>query len=295
MNVREQILWTACVTPFDASGSKIDYSSMERVLKLQDEVGNGILLSGSTGEGLSLTDQERRELVEFTLKLGLKSPVMVGVPSSQWTQAMAWMDYASKLPISAFLMTTPIYTKPDIQGQTEWFKSLLDKAHVPTMLYNIPSRAATKLHPKAVENLASHEKLWAIKDSGGTLEGLVEYKTRAPRVSIYCGDDYFMPAMAAEGAEGLVSVASNAWPKATRMYVQKCLNHEVLPTKVWWESSKALFTTSSPVPIKALLHRMGVIDHPTVRLPLSLKDLTSFKELETASANITQWEKENVT
>lgn len=291
--VKKQTVWTACVTPFDATGGTVDYESFERVLRRQESAGNGVLIAGSTGEGLSLQDRERRELVEFTLGLKLSVPVMVGVPSSNFAQSVEWMEFCRHLPISCHLMTTPIYTKPDVLGQTEWFTRLLNLSEAPVMFYNIPSRAGTRLHPKAVQNISSHAMAWSIKDSSGVLDNLVSYQTLAPSIAVYCGDDYMMPAMASEGARGLVSVASNAWPTATRKYVEKCLRGEPMLTKAWWQGSKALFTTSSPVPIKALLHHQGVIAHPTVRLPLNLKDLTSFKELEEAHQMISKWESEH--
>ena len=276
----KQILWTACVTPFTVSGDAIDYKSLEKLLDIQAESGNGIVLLGSTGEGLSFTDAERRQLVTFVCTLKIKAPVLVGVPSSNLYQALEWMEFCRDFPIDGYLMTTPIYTKPGVMGQTLWFETLMNKAHKPAMLYNIPSRAGISLHTETVQNLSQHERFAAIKDSSGTVDSLVAYKMVAPEIAVFCGDDYMMPSMAAEGAAGLVSIASNAWPVATRWYVVQALKSEYnTHSKVWWQASKAILAASNPIPIKALLHDLKLIEHDTVRLPLSIQDLPSRENL----------------
>ncbi|NUX00993.1 4-hydroxy-tetrahydrodipicolinate synthase [Wolbachia endosymbiont of Madathamugadia hiepei] len=297
-------LWTACVTPFNCSGDSIDYRSLQRLLTMQAEAGNGVVLLGSTGEGLSLTDSEKRTLVEFVCKLELNTKIMVGVPGVNLHQALKWLDFCKDIPIHGYLMTTPIYTKPGIMGQTLWFEKLLEKAHVPAMLYNIPSRAGVNLHVETVRNLSSHEKFWAIKDSSGTFDTLIEYKKVAPNVEVFCGDDNMISDMVACGATGLVSVASNIWPHVVHEYVKRCLlsfQHMTLESRkkttaqmtednvknsadVWQQACKALFIASNPIPTKALLHDIGLIEHKTVRLPLSTEDLTSVETLRQVNA-----------
>lgn len=270
-----QILYTACITTFDSTGEKIDYHSFEKLLKMQESVGNGILLLGSTGEGLSLTDKERKDIVNFVCKLSLNTQLIVGVPSHNLAVALEWLDFCNQLPIDGYLMTTPIYTKPGILGQTYWFEKLFASTKHPVMIYNNPGRAAAKFHTETLYNLKDHPQFLAIKDSSGIVDTVVEYKIAAPNIAIYCGDDYLMPAMAIEGASGLVSVASNAWPKAVRQYVISALNERKINDRIWWQACKALFCASNPIPIKALLKDVGIIEHDNVRLPLSLSDLPS--------------------
>ena len=186
-------------------------------------------------------------------------------------------------------MTTPIYTKPGVFGQIHWFEQLLDKAAHPAMLYNIPGRAAVRLHPDAVKVLQKHERFLAIKDSSGMVDSGVEYRMVAPDIAVYCGDDYMMPATAIEGAVGLVSVASNAWPEATRRYVTHCLKCEKLKDKIWWEVCKSLFSASNPIPVKALLKDIGEISNDVTRPPLSLEDLPSRQVLLDYHKVIKDW------
>ena len=277
---------------------------------MQAQAKNGVVLLGSTGESLSLTDSEKRTLVEFVCELKLNTKIIIGVPGVNLYQTFEWLDFCKGMPIHGYLMTTPIYAKPGIMGQTLWFEKLLEKAHVPAMLYNIPSRAGVSLHAETVRNLSSHEKFWAIKDSSGTVDTLTQYKKVAPNIEVFCGDDNMIPDMAAKGAAGLVSVAANLWPRVAHKYVKQCLlsfqrvtlesrrkattqmteNDVKSSTDIWQQACKTLFTASNPIPTKALLHDIGLIEHKTVRLPLSTEDLPSVETLRQANKMILGWE-----
>ena len=286
---KEQILWTAIVTPFTDDASEIDFEALKNVINLQAKAGNGIVVAGSTGEGLSLSDKERVKLMEFIFSLNLKIPVMFGVPSANYHQALDWMNYCSDFPLSGHLMTTPIYTKAGPKGQTEWFENLMNKSQAPCMLYNIPSRSGIRLHNDVIKNLKGHPHLWAIKDSSGAVDSIVEYKEVNPDINIFCGDDYLMPSFSAEGACGLVSVNANPWPVQTRKYVEMCLKNQKIPSKIWWRSTKALFTASNPIPVKALMFHLGIINSPVVRLPLSQNDLAQIEPILKAHQEILEW------
>lgn len=272
--IKEQILWTASITPFEAGGMKADLKSLEVCLRAQERAQNGVILFGSTGEGLSLSFEERKEILRFAFSLNLKLPIMVGVPSHNIKEALMWISWCQELPVAAYLLTTPIYTKPGILGQTAWFEALLEKLESPAMLYNIPSRSGVRLHPQTLKNLHQHKNLWALKDTE-SLESAAEYKMAAPNIALFAGDDYKMPAMATLGAVGLISIASNAWPEATRRYVEHCLRRGCFTSNWWWKAGLALFTASNPIPVKALMKDVGIIAHKDVRLPLSAEDLSS--------------------
>jgi 4-hydroxy-tetrahydrodipicolinate synthase len=110
---------------------------------------------------------------------------------------------------------------------------------------------------------------------------MIEYKIAAPNIAIYCGDDYLMPAMGAEGAVGLISIASNAWPEAVRHYVEKSLHGKLEDdeSKIWWSACKEFVSASNPIPIKALLKEIDLIEHDIVRLPLCRDDFQSIEKL----------------
>ncbi len=278
--MENQILYTALVTPFSKDGKSIDYKSLENILKLQEKASNGILLLGSTGESLSMSFEEKKEIMKFACNLKLNTQIMVGVPNHNLQEAIAWIEFCNSLPISGYLCATPLYTKPGILGQIKWFETLLNKAHHKVMLYNIPGRTAVKLYSEVVKELAPHDKFISIKDCGGSVESFMEYKLIAPSIKIYCGDDYLLPSLVGIGAFGSVSIASNAWPFAFKVHIENVLNgikdnHD----RTWWNATHALFKASNPIPIKALMKYKGLITEDAVRLPLCKEDLDSVSDL----------------
>lgn len=287
--LKNQILYTACITPFKEDG-EIDFYSLEKIIRNQERSNNGILILGSTGESISLSNEERKSIAKFVSGLNLKTELILGIPSYNLKEALDFLKYTNDLKISGYLLTTPIYTKSGIIGQTKWFEKILEIAKYPCILYNIPSRSGIRLHNETVKNLYGHEKFIGLKDSGGTIDSLIEYKIVSPNLAIFCGDDNMMPAMASEGAIGLISVASNSWPDQTRKYVQMCLSGYKFNSKLWWQASKALFTASNPIPIKALMKKIGLISSPHVRCPLDQEDLKSIDELMYFHDLISKWE-----
>jgi 4-hydroxy-tetrahydrodipicolinate synthase len=287
--MKNQILWTALVTPFSDDTKTIDYESLERLVRLQEQAGNGIVLLGSTGESLSLSDHERRRLTKFVVELKPQCQVLVGVPSYNLEVACNWLNFCNDLPIDGYLITTPLYTKAGIAGQSAWFETLLNLSAHKAMLYNIPGRVGAKLYTETVKNLCDHKNFWAIKDSTGIVDSLVEYRMAVPSILIYCGDDYLMPAASAAGAAGLVSVLSNAWALSTRAYVNVAMHNNNKLTNLWWQAGKAVSSTSNPVPIKALLKDIGLINSDQPRLPLSIDDLSSRKLLLDLHHELNSW------
>ncbi|MEX2455867.1 MAG: dihydrodipicolinate synthase family protein, partial [Balneolaceae bacterium] len=104
-------LWTALITPMKSDGS-IHFDDLEKVVKRQENAGNGILLIGSTGEGLALSDPEKLAVVEFVSKLNLKVPMMVGVGGFNLEVQKNWIESCNELNIDSFLLVSPLYSKP---------------------------------------------------------------------------------------------------------------------------------------------------------------------------------------
>ena len=294
MHAKETWLWTALVTPFLSETNGIDYATFGALLKRQEAAGNGVLILGSTGEAISLSEEEKREMVRFTLAQKLTVPVMVGVPNSNLAQSLAWLDFCRGSGIDAYLAATPLYTKPGADGQKGWFQEIFDAADAPVMLYNVPSRTGAVLSPEVLRALQKHKNFWAVKESSGGLDMYVDYAVAAPNVALYCGDDNVLASAAPLGACGLISVAANVWPDACQAYVTAC-RASAYCGQEWWRASKTLFTTSSPVPLKALMHHRGMIPTNTVRLPLCASDLASLDGLKAADQMILDWHSDLLT
>ncbi len=283
-------LWTALVTPLTDAGNP-DMESMEQLLREQEEAGNGVLILGSTGEALNLSDEERRLIVEFTLSLNLNIPVMVGVGGHDLPGITSWLYFLETKNIDAYLMVTPLYSKPGPEGQYHWFKTLMDMVTRPVMLYNIPGRTGAALHLDAVRRLRDHRNFWAIKEASGSVDDFCEYGSVCGDVRLFSGDDLMLPRFVPHGASGVVSVAGNVWPKATHRYAEMALNGELNEEdRAFWEkASKSMFIASNPVPAKAVLCSESRIRTPEVKLPLHRDDMTSLDQVCEISRKVAEW------
>jgi 4-hydroxy-tetrahydrodipicolinate synthase len=286
---KKTALYTAVITPFGSDGS-VNYPELEALLRLQEKAGNGVVVLGSTGEGLALNGEEKREVVRFSASLSLRIPLLVGVGGSQLPETLAFLRFCDTLAVDGYLMPVPLYAKPGKEGQTEWFTALLDAVRKPCMLYNVPSRAGVKLHPEALKRLSSHPNAWSVKEASGSVKEFCDYRRMAPNLAFYSGDDALLPEFAAQGAVGLVSVAANVWPEETARYVRLCLEGKAEPHLALWKAaSESLFTASNPVPVKTLLKRQGRISTACVRPPLSERDLLSAALLEHWDREVRAW------
>lgn len=281
-------LWTALVTPL-MPDLAIDYKSLDGLIEAQEQAQNGLLILGSTGEALNLALEDKKRIVEHCIERVTTSPTMVGVGGHDLRACLSWLDFLETLPFSAYLMLTPIYAKPQAQGQYRWFKELFDRSQKPIMLYNIPSRAGVELSRSAVERLSEHQNYWAIKDSSGSLDKFEEYLAASGRKPVFCGEDIQFPRFAQAGSVGLVSVAANAWPVETRLYVDQCQKKTFSAQVLWGDAFRALYSSSNPIPIKRLLYEEKRISHNTMMPPLSELDFRDCSMLLMLSKQIRSW------
>ncbi len=285
-------LWTALITPFSLDGD-IDFISLKAIATTQAQAGNGLLLLGSTGEGLSLTSEEQFSLVEFVCQLALDIPLMVAVGGYNLTEQVAWVNRCNDLPIDAFLLGSPLYAKPGPVGQTQWFSRLLDEAKFPCMLYNVPSRSGVEIPLKTVQSVQTHPNCWAIKEASGDINKFLSYRQHCPDVDLYSGEDAMLPYLAPAGAKGLVSVCANTWPQATNRYVDLCLNgtqqqvHNLFP--LWQNAVDSLFSVANPIPAKVLMHQQKVISTPILRAPLTHLELVDDSDILSFDQQIKHW------
>ncbi len=281
-------VWTALVTPLHCDYS-VDFASFDRLIEEQEQADLGLLILGSTGEALNLDLNDKKKIIERAVAKATKSPLMVGVAGHDQRACEAWVDYLETLPIHSYLMVTPIYSKPSDQGQYAWFKHLFDRVSKPVMLYNVPSRAGVSLSLNAVERLSEHKNYWAIKEASGSVEKFKEYVKASRNQPVFCGDDGLFPQFAQAGSVGLVSVASNAWPKETSLYAKLCLDGKFSDHDLWSKACSLLFTTSNPVPVKRLLFDEKRIAEKTMMPPLSELDLSDSRDLVEISKQIKNW------
>lgn len=282
-------LWTALVTPFDAN-NQVDYDILRTLVCEQAQANNGILLLGSTGEGLALTTEEHQHIVKYVCDLNLDVPLMVAVGGANLQEQIAWVEFCNTQPIHAFLLGSPLYAKPGIVGQTHWFDALLSASDLPCMLYNVPGRSAVAIDPQVLQNLAHHTNLWALKEASGDIAVFEAFRKAAPQLAIYSGDDGLMPYFAQAGATGLVSVAANAWPQQTAEFVRRSLAG-TFPNlfTTWTDAVDSLFAVANPIPVKVLMHAQGKLNTPNLRPPLTHLELPCTQAINSANTTILSW------
>lgn len=288
MNLDNYSLWTAVITPFAQDGS-VDFESLSSLVKAQAEARNGLLILGSTAEALNLNLNTRKKIIEHVVEMKPSSPIMVGVGGNLLEEQREWINYLEDLGVDAYLLVTPHYSKPGPKGQEKWFKELMDSSSKPCVLYNVPSRTGTPLALEAVKNLNSHKSFWGIKEASGSVEKFQEYVKASPNKKHFCGDDALMPDFATHGSCGLISVASNVWPKQTHRYVEECLNKTFDAKELWQKASNSLFVASNPVPVKWLMHELKQIQSARMAPPLAAEDMVSPELVMNANKEVNRW------
>lgn len=271
--------YTALVTPFEASGD-VDEPALRRMLEYQIVGGvSGVVLFGSTGEGVALTRQEReRYLVTAVEAVSGRTQVIAGIAGSGTAQVADEVRSVSTLGVDGVMVSSPAYNKPGQDGLRAHFEAVGDASSVPVMLYNIPGRTAATLRPSTTLALAGHPQIQAVKEAAG-LGSLQEVVGGAQEeFSVLVGDDDLaLPGMAL-GAHGLVSVVSNQAPALTVALIEamqaadleraRALHFAMLPL------IQANFSETNPTPVKAGLAAMGLIED-VLRLPLVSATSTS--------------------
>lgn len=292
--MKKHSLWTALITPLNLDGS-VDYLSLLGLLKEQDSADNGILILGSTGEALNLSEKVRKEIIDFTVDQKLNSSIMVGIGGINLEETLDWLKYLESKKLDCYLMVTPLYSKPGVKGQYHWFKTLLDQATRPCMLYNIPGRTGKMLEHKAVSQLVGHKNFWAIKEASGSPIEFQKYvEDGKGKIEVYSGDDALLPAFYPLGCSGLVSVASNPWPLETHLWVSKVLANKatLLEVCLWEKCTSALFMASNPIPVKVLQYLNKKIKFPNLLPPLTHEEIEDSKILTEAHQKIVAWYKD---
>ncbi|MBQ8623849.1 MAG: 4-hydroxy-tetrahydrodipicolinate synthase [Oscillospiraceae bacterium] len=264
---------TAIITPFKDGG--IDYEAYARLIDWQIENGiSAIVAAGTTGEGSTLTDDEHKEIIKFTVEhVNGRVPVVAGTGSNDTSYAIELTKYACEAGADAMLVVTPYYNKATQNGLIKSFTAIADASTKPIILYNVPSRTGCNITPATAAVLAKHPNIVAIKEASGNISQIAELAALTKgELDIYSGnDDQIVPVMAL-GGKGVISVLSNLMPKETNDICMDFINGKhasaldaqlkLLPLV------NALFCEVNPIPVKAAMHAMGFGEN-SLRLPLT--------------------------
>ena len=263
---------SALVTPLNAQG--VDYPALERLINWQIESGiDALVICGTTGECSTLTDEEHRQVLEFSLKAAAgRVPMIAGTGSNDAAYAIELTKFACDIGYDAMLLVTPYYNKTTQKGLVAFFNAIADASTKPVILYNVPSRTGVNIEPATYAELAKHPRIAAIKEAGGNISKIVETAALAgDRLDIYSGnDDQIVPIMSL-GGKGVISVLSNLLPKETSQLCHKALSGDFAGAmemqKQYLALINALFCEVNPIPAKAAMAAMGY-GESYLRLPL---------------------------
>lgn len=264
---------TAIITPF--KNGEVDYEAYARLIDWQIESGiSAIVAAGTTGEGSTLTDEEHKEVIRFTVeKVAGRVPVIAGTGSNDTAYAIELTKYACEVGADAMLVVSPYYNKATQNGLIKSFNAIADASTKPIILYNVPSRTGCNITPKTAAELAKHPNIVAIKEASGNISQIAELAALTKgELDIYSGnDDQIVPVMSL-GGKGVISVLSNLMPKETDDICKNFINgktEEALKTQLeLLPLINALFCEVNPIPVKAAMAAMGFGEN-SLRLPLT--------------------------
>ncbi len=262
---------TALITPF--KNGEVDYDAFAALVDRQIEAGIDYLVPlGTTGETPCLEDDERIKVLQIAKAHSQGRPVVVGGGTNSLQHTIRSMQMLEPYGVDAFLIVVPYYNKPTQEGQYQYFKAVAEATEKPIVLYNVPGRTGVNMSAETTLRLAEIENIVAIKEASGDREQIEKIIANAPEgFQVLSGNDDDTLWMMQQGGAGIISVASNVAPKhladfttAIRngeMEKAEDLNAELTPL------FKNCFVESNPIPAKAAMHAMGLIENE-LRLPL---------------------------
>lgn len=263
----------ALVTPF-GEDDKIDYNVFEKLIEFQ--IANNtdaIIVCGTTGEGSTLTVEERLSLFRFAAeKIRGRVPLICGTGSNSSSFSLDVANEAEKCGADAHLMVTPYYNKTSQKGLIRHYYYLADKLQKPVIVYNVPSRTGMNISPEAYKELSLHKNIVAVKEADTDIVKLEKsIYLCEDKLDFYVGNDDMVACSCAIGCKGVISVLANILPCFTHKMafegvfgsVKESLRmqNEVL------ELAQKLFCDVNPIPVKEAMSIIGMCSDK-LRLPL---------------------------
>ncbi len=268
----------ALASPMDAEG-QIDYASFLRLLDYQRAGGvDGVVVGGTTGESATLSTAELGELVRVARDhLPPEILVIAGSGSNSTQRAVELTGWVFEAGADAAMVVTPFYNKPMQNGLQKHYETIADAAPGPIILYNVPSRTGCDLAPSTVGRLAGHERIVAVKEAVPDMDRLRQLREQCgTQLAVLSGDDGSLADALEVGVDGTVSVTGNVAPAQVAAMVSSGRAGDMVAARAADKPLRklhdALFIESNPIAVKWALARLGVIDGPSLRLPLTPLD-----------------------
>ncbi len=264
---------TALVTPFTSSG-EVDEAAVRRLAKRQVEAGIHFLVPcGTTGEAPTLTAAERRRVVEIVVEEARgRVPVLAGAGGYDTREVVQAAKAMQSAGADGLLSVTPYYNKPTPEGLFRHYQAIAEATPLPIVVYNVPGRTGCNVDPATLARLATIPHMAGVKEASGNMTQICDVlRAVLPEFLVLAGDDALtLPAMAV-GARGVVSVAANEVPREMAQLVEAAEANDFTFAREIHSRLRPLmlanFAESNPIPVKAAMAQMGLLEE-NYRLPM---------------------------
>ncbi|NQU44012.1 4-hydroxy-tetrahydrodipicolinate synthase [bacterium] len=260
----------AIITPW--KDGKLDRDALANLIEFQIENGtSAIVPCGTTGESATMTHQEHRDVIQFTIEqVNKRVAVIAGTGSNATAEALDLTLHAKKAGADGALLISPYYNKPTQEGIYQHYKYIAREAQFPLVVYNCPGRTGSKIDPDTIARLSKVPNIAALKDAVGDIDHTSEVVSKCD-IPVLSGNDSMNLPIIGLGGKGAISVLANIAPRATANLVGAALSGEWSKAldlhKKYLRICQALFVESNPIPVKAAAEMMGLCG-PEVRMPL---------------------------
>lgn len=264
---------TALVTPFTKTGA-LDEAGVRRLGRRQIDAGVHFLCPcGTTGESPTLTDAERTRIVEILVDEAKGAvPILVGAGGNNTAEIIHQADAMRRVGANGLLSVTPYYNKPTQEGLYQHYRAIAESTPLPIIVYNVPGRTGVNVDVATLARLAQIPNIIGVKEASGNVTQMCEICRALPTdFIVLSGDDALTLPLMAVGGRGVISVASNEIPSEMTELVEaaergdfaaaRAIHARILPLML------GNFMESNPIPVKAAMAAMGLLDEH-YRLPM---------------------------
>ena len=267
----------AIVTPMNADGS-VNYEAMGQLIEQQVQGGtDAIIVCGTTGESSTLTDEEHRRVIQFTVaQVNHRIPVVAGTGSNDTAYCLELSQEAEKMGVDGLLLVTPYYNKCSQKGLIRHYLTVADAVNLPMIVYSVASRTGVNILPETLKELSKHPNIVAVMEASGSISQVAKIRHLCgDDLDVYSGNDDQIVPLLSLGGIGVISVLSNLMPKEAHDICQLYFDGKVqesaaLQLKLL-DLINNLFSDVNPIPVKEALNMMGFPAGPC-RMPLCEMD-----------------------
>jgi len=278
----------AIVSPFHEDG-KVNFNSLQKLIEhLIGNKINYIVSMGTTGESVTLSKEEKKEILKFTVeKVQKRVPIVVGIGGNNTAEIVKSIDGSDLNGVDAILSVSPYYNKPTQEGIFQHYKTIATNAPLPIIIYNVPGRTSSNILAATTLRMAHEiDNILGVKEASGDLVQCMEIVRDRPQgFMVISGDDALTLPMIGFGMDGVISVVANAFPREFSDMVQSALNREFKEAQKLHfsllEIMDLLFAEGNPGGVKAALKIIGICDHE-VRQPLVKVSDDLYQKIEEA-------------